>query len=271
VVKTSGIVKTSGRVILLGTMSTADESAQENMCWSNFVGVQSVDSTVAMNGAANASSIPMTTLGTSVAGWEHCHLAPAAITVQIMYPTSVQRAGGIAYIGRLKTLPELSDNTRTWDTFADQFVSYNTPRLCAGGKLALRGVQVSAIPYDMTDLSDFTQLRELSAGTFTWSNTRAQDFRGFAPIVIVNDLTVEGEFGMELHAPMDLLVTVEWRVRFDPSNPAQAGHILRKPASEGAWAHAVKAASDMGHGVMDIVEAVATAGEEAGEYAWEGM
>jgi hypothetical protein len=271
VVKTSGIVKTTGRVIILGTMSSSDEGAQEGFNWCNNIGVESVDSTLSMNGVNNTKNFPMTTLGLSVAGWENCHLTPAAITVQLMYPVSVQRAGGIAYIGRLKTLPELGNNGRTWDTFANQFISYNTPRLCAGGKLALRGVQMSAIPYDMTDLSDFTALRELATGTFTWADARAQDFRGFAPMVIVNDLTIEGETGMELHAPIDLLVTVEWRVRFDPSNPAQAGHTLRRPASEGAWAHAVKAASDMGHGVVDIVEAVAAAGEEAGEYAWEGL
>lgn len=271
-VKTTATVTTSGRVIILGPIGESALGGNEGFNWANLIGLESVDQGLAMNATNNTRPIRMTSLGTTVAGWEYCQLTPAAITVQVMYTSPLQRSGGVAYIGRMKTLSDLSNNTRTWNEFAAQFISYNTPRLCAGGKLCLRGVQCSAVPYNMNALSEFTSLRDLTDDDFTWDDGRTTDFKGFAPIMIVNDLTRDTDTELiQLHAPLTLLVTVEWRVRFDPSNPAQASHSMRKPTTDGAWASAVKGASDMGHGVVDIVEAVADLGVDAGEYAWEGM
>jgi hypothetical protein len=266
VVRTTTTVQSDSRVIIIGAMRTADPNAGDDMRWTNLVGVQSISSAVAMNAVGNTGTFSMLSLATTAGlvqpGWENCQLTPAAVTVQIMFPSPIAQAGGIARIGRLHTLPNLENNTRTWDAFAEQFVSYNAPRLCAGGKLALRGVKMSAIPYNMNELSDFTPLQPLSDATFTWNASRAQEFAGFCPMVIVNDLTTLN--GVEVDAGvLDLLITIEWRVRFDPSNPAQAAHVSHTPTAERVWHQAVRTVEATGHGVHDIVEDLADYGAEA--------
>jgi hypothetical protein len=219
-----------------------------------------------MNAATNANADVFSAMGSSlgvdVAGWENVSLVPSAFTIQVMYPEPVGTAGGMVRIGRLKTLPNLTGNTRTWDAFAEQFTSYSAPRLCSGGKLALRGVQVSAVPYDMNALSDFTPLDTLSDSSFTWSGSGSLlgtlHADGFAPIVIVQDGT---------SGDLRVLVTCEWRVRFDPSNPAMAAHVSYKPGSQSLWTQAISDAEAAGNGVLDIAEAVAEAGEMAGRAA----
>jgi hypothetical protein len=242
-------------------MQSADSTGQERPVWTSFAGVECVNGLLPMNGNANTKPIPMLPMadkdGVIQSGWGNCEVVPAAFTVQIMYPSPVGTAGGVARIGKLKTKSALKDNSRTWATFADQFTSYNAPRLCAGGKLCLRGVQVSATPYDMSDLADFTPLRGLSDDEFSWNAGRAQEFAGFAPIVIVNDLSTADP---PLQGGLEYLITIEWRVRFDPSNPAQAAHVLRPPCTESMWAKAVAGVEAAGHGVFDIAERVAEFG-----------
>jgi hypothetical protein len=245
-------------------MQFSDASAQERPLWSSYVGVESVNAALAMNGTTNTKAIAMESLqdatGAVQPGWENCEITPAAFTVQIMYPSAVGTAGGVARIGKIHTKSSLKNNSRTWTTFGDQFTSYNAPRLCAGGKLCLRGVTVSGTPYDMTDLSDFTPLRVAPNAPFAWDNNRAQEFAGFSPIVIVNDLSTNGPDGAPIVGALEYLITVEWRVRFDPSNPAQAAHQLRPPSSDATWAKAVSMVESTGHGVFDIAERVADFG-----------
>jgi len=261
VVRTTTLHRSSAPVVILGPMQSADTTAQERPVWSSFVGVECVNPGAAMNAPNNTVPIPMMALadtsGAIQSGWSNCELVPAAYTVQIMYPSPVGTAGGVARIGKLKTKSHLKDNARTWNAFADQFTSYNAPRLCAGGKLCLRGVQASATPYDMADLADFTPLRAVESIPFTWTTNRAQEFAGFAPIVIVNDLSTADP---PLLGGLEYLITVEWRVRFDPSNPAQAAHVLRPPSTESMWAKAVAGVEAAGHGVFDIAERVAEFG-----------
>jgi hypothetical protein len=264
VVRTTTLHRTNAKVVILGPMQLSDDSAQERPLWSTFAGVESVDHSLPMNGPANCRPIPMEPMATSAGviqpGWEQCELTPAAFSVQIMYPSPVGTAGGVARIGKLHTKSSLKNNTRTWDAFADQFTSYNAPRLCAGGKLCLRGVQASCTPYDMSDLADFTPLRAVAATNFQWNNARAQEFAGFSPIVICNDLSTGGPDGAPIDGGIEYLITCEWRVRFDPSNPAQAAHVLRSPSSDSTWARAVAAVESAGHGVFDIAERVAEFG-----------
>jgi len=167
-------------------------------------------------------------------------------------------SGGIAYIGKLKSLPSLANSTRTWEAFSDEFISYNYPRLCSGGKLALRGVTVSAVPYNMSDLADFQPMFTYSTAGFTWDGGTGEsgiEHCGFAPIVISKDSDMT----------LQVLVTVEWRVRFDPSNPAQASHKLYKPSSDLQWAKHV--AEETMRGTEDIAEFVADAGVDAAAIA----
>ena len=63
---------------------------------------------------------------------------------------------------------------------------------------------------------------------------------------------------------LQLLVTCEWRVRFDPTNPAQATHTMHKPSTDQQWHQAVSTAMSTGNGVKDIVEVVAALGKTVG-------
>lgn len=264
VIRTTKLHRTTAAVIIIGATQTSDPTVGERPWWSPHVGIESANPGLPMNDPNNALPIQMTPIvdnaGNVQTGWEACELVPAAITVQVMFPSPVGTAGGVCRIGKFKTLSNLSNNSRTWNTFGDQFTAYNAPRLCAGGKLCLRGVTASCTPYDMSDLADFTPMRPLPNFAFTWSDVRAQHFAGFSPIVIFNELSTSEP---PLVGQLDLLITVEWRVRFDPQNPAQASHKNYQPSSDAAWSKAVTAVESAGHGVADIVETVA----EYGAYA----
>jgi len=184
-------------------------------------------------------------------------MVPAAITLQVMNGDALQTTNGIAYIGRSKTVLDLMGDARTWETVLKQLVSYSAPRLCSAGKLALRGVQVNAVPNNLSVLSDFVPRRIKNTGTYAWTEDpevtagRAeQDFEGFAPIFVYNPDQIALKY----------LLTIEWRVRFDPFNPAYAGHSQHMPASEAAWAHAVQMEENKGSGVTDIMEDLAEFG-----------
>lgn len=61
-------------------------------------------------------------------------------------------------------------------------------------------------------------------------------------------------------AQISLLITVEWRVRFDISNPAVASHTHHGVSSDLSWERAIRRASDALPGVVDIVQKVANVG-----------
>ncbi len=181
-------------------------------------------------------------------------MVPAAITVQIMNGESMQNANGIAYIGRSKTVLDLMGDPRTWDTLMKELVSYSAPRLCSAGKLALRGVQVNAIPNNMSVLSDFVPRRISPNGGQVWKESHFPvDFEGFGPIFIYNPDNINLKY----------LITIEWRMRFDPLNPAYSGHSSYTPASEATWSKVINEAESLGHGVVDIADVPADIGMAA--------
>ncbi len=181
-------------------------------------------------------------------------MVPAAYTVQIMNTESMQNADGICYIGRAKTVLDLFGDSRTWDTVMKELVSYSAPRLCSGGKLALRGVEVNAVPNNMSVLSDFVPRRIPSSGDQIWGETGVQsDIEGFGPIFVYNPNRIQ----------LQALVTIEWRMRFDPLNPAYAGHTVHTPAAESTWSKVISYAEAAGNGVRDIADVVADIGRAA--------
>lgn len=264
VIRTTSKHTVTQNYTIWGPTTQRDSTATE--FWTNIIGVGDVDDTLAMSTQLNTTAITDSTFGTIgavAAGWDQCMLTPAAFTIQVMNSTPVTSAGGIAYIGKMKTLPDLAGSGRTWSQFGDQFIAYNYPRLCSGGKLALRGVTVSAVPYNMSDLADFRAVFTHSTGDFTWNGGAglgSLEFAGFAPIVIAKTSEM---------ASLEVLVTVEWRVRFDPSNPAQASHKLYQPSSDASWAAHVAAESL--RGTEDIAETIADVGVEAAGVALAGI
>jgi len=204
------------------------------------------------------------------AGLSGCTLVPAALSVQVMNPEALQTSTGIVYIGRMHTQPTLKATSQSWTDFATNFISYNNPRLCSAGKLALRGVQVDAVPFNMSVLSDFkgvmkiSDISPLSNFLTTWDGlaptdssqvqvARAGQNKGFAPIVVHNPEGVSLQY----------LVCTEYRVRFDPTNPAQASHVTHPVTSDQTWGRILRNMEAAGNGALDIAEKVAHFGMRA--------
>lgn len=252
VVRTSAIVNTTaqlGFACSFADMNAAAIGGLEAPTWSKTCWVE--EAIIGPINAANAAYRQVFP-GIDALG-PACSLVPAALTVQVMCPTALTGASGIVYIGRSHAQYDLAGSTRTWDQIGQNFVSFMAPRLCSAGKLALRGVKVSSYPLDMSDLADFRPYDGVSAGAFTFDANQRMNASGLAPIVIYNPNNVS----------LQLVITMEWRVRFDMENPAASTHTTHTPASDSLWSKLSAASAAMGHGVVDIAEDTAVIGAEA--------
>jgi len=242
VVRTTQVVTSAQQLVIIGPLynKTADR-------WCDLAGFGFTDGNKTVGDANNTVLFPFGSLRNNSA-WGAAQATPSACSLQLMNPNALQTTAGIVYIGRMRTVlrpsEDLSDKV---NVLANRLVSYNNPRLCSAAKLAFRGVQIDLVPYNMNSLSNFTLQ---SADTFTQYGASSPDPNGFAPAFIYNPS------GLNLQ----LLVCFEWRVRFDPSNPAQATHVHHPPASEGMWAQAQHVAESIGNGVVDIADKVAETG-----------
>lgn len=263
VVRTTQLITTTSKINLFGTF-TETSDARRGKQWSSICCLRDVTASLAINSAAgsgNAQFLPFQTLNASN-GWDNCSITPAAFTIQVMNPKALQGANGVARIARLRFMPDLRDDTRTWEAFGEECSSYNQPRLCAAAKLALRGVKVDAMPFDMSALSGFTALKSYPAAiTGVYNEDFALEPSGFAPIMMLMDDAMVTAGGL------DVLVTCEWRVRFDPSNPAQGTHQRYPVSSDSTWNSILSKMERGGHGVVDIAEDIAEAGAAVGTAA----
>lgn len=256
VIRTTDIVNTNREAMLFGCFKGPAQQFSET-AWLTTIAasnpnVLGLDVPIG-NAADGGNALFYTSSALAASGISGARMVPAAITVQVMNGENMQNADGIAYIGRSKTVLDLMGDTRTWRTVMEELVSYSAPRLCSGGKLALRGVQVNAIPNNMSVLSDFVPRRVADSGIKVWGDgigAYSADFEGFGPIFVYNP----DKIGLKY------LVTIEWRMRFDPLNPAYAGHSMHTPASESTWNKVIGEAESVGHGVMDIADVVADVG-----------
>jgi len=246
VVRTTQRIGVNDDLMVFGLFSEQDLHVSPRV-WSKTIAVSSVVVGNPVGGAANTNLFPLEGLGSVGEAFMAC---PAAITVQIMNPEALQTSQGIVYIGRSSSQYELGGSARTWTDLGEQFVNFMSPRLCSAAKLVLRGVQVSSYPLDMSEISNFRTLRDAAASPFTWGGSTLA-LAGFAPIVVYNPSGVLLEY----------LVTVEWRVRFDPGTLAAGSHVQHPMQSEQVWDRVVRTATAVGHGVQDICEKVAQAGE----------
>jgi hypothetical protein len=185
-------------------------------------------------------------------------LCPAAVSVQILGNDSLQTANGQLAAAVCPVRMDFRGTTRTWSDIESQFISYFRPRLMSAGKIVLRGVQMDSHPLSMSDVSSFRGAKEVTAALnpagvvpAAWSLDAAPyDTCGWAPMVIYNPDNTS----------LSLLITMEWRVRFDISNPAVASHSHHGVSSDVAWEKHIAAATRQLPGVLDIVEKVATTG-----------
>jgi len=218
--------------------------------WTDIAGIKFKDDALDVGSAGNVELIKFTALDN--ASWNGAQIVPAAFSIQIMNPNALQVTSGIVYIGRVRTSLKPSETlTKKVADLANQLLSYNNPRLCSAAKLAFRGVQIDLVPFNMSELANFTIRGQDS---FTQYGAASPNPYGFAPAFIWNPNKISLQF----------LIACEWRVRFDPSNPAQATHIHHPPASESVWARAQQFAESVGNGVIDIADRVANTGMAVG-------
>jgi len=255
VVRTTKIFTSGDLVNVFGTAIDINGSWSTTICWS------CVDAAAAINGANNTRITNINAPG-SQPGTVNSTLTcvPSAISVQVMQTRPLQATQGLVYAGVCPAQMSLIDNSRTWDSFSGGFTSYFKPRLMTNPKLALKGVQMNSYPLNMSAISNFEAVQPHGDGVTTWTSgnssaSSGQYITGWAPIVVIN----------QGHAtdPLTFAVTVEWRVRFDFSNPAVSSHRHYPVTSDRVWDGMVRAASSLGNNVREITDLVANAGQAA--------
>jgi len=247
VVRTTEIFPSGSQFNLFGPMMAKD--ATGNQTWSNICAISSgatnwegrADHPVNQAGATIRRTFESMSPGSW--SWNNVKVTPAAYTVKIMNPEALQTTSGIVYIGRAKQMLNPGGDTRTYEQLAQSLVSYSTPELCAAGRLAMRGVKVDAVPYDINALADFRTMSLNANGNFSWEDDSLM-YDGFAPIFVYNPNKVNLQF----------MVCCEWRVRFDPGSPAYATHAYHQPSTLGYWDRVQRLGSALGNGVMDLAE-----------------
>jgi hypothetical protein len=232
---------------IVGTFSVYGTGANDGD-WTEIVLLSDVNSGLDINAAGNAriKTVDLGGLGAAAT------LVPSALSVQLMCPTALQTASGIVYAGVMSTQAGLANRTETWDSYMEKFVQFQSPRLLSTAKLALRGVQINSYPLNMAKVSEFTKLERNADTEVTY--TSGFEAEGWAPIVIYNP---QG-------ADLELLITVEYRIRFDLDHPASASHVHHPVSSDSTWDRMVRGAVSLGHGVVDIADTVANAGMAVG-------
>jgi len=246
-------VQANHHAFFIGAFSTEDGALYRSK-WANVCMLASVNSGLAMVAANNLQTYGYVSMGDQA--WSFASVAPAAVTVQVMNPNALQTTSGIVYMGRLRTNATLSSQAATWAEYFNNFVSYSQPRLCSAAKLAMRGVKISAVPYNMAEMANINDRRTVTDGAYTWDHTTVEGTLnpcGFAPMCVYNPDGIN----------LDFLITTEWRVRFDPSNPAMAGAIRHPASTDQFWSRALAALEAAGHGVVDIADTVSTVGSYA--------
>jgi hypothetical protein len=248
----------TARDLIFGTFRVVEESTTSAGDWSNVCCVEAVNGVLAISAASNAfrHCLP---LSPAAFGSSALTAVPSALTVQVMNPEALSITSGIIYGAIMTTQAKVLDRTEPWDSYSDNFIAFQAPRLMSAGKLALRGVKASTYPLSMSQLSEFTELRvyDDALTTMTSSNNGAFEPAGFAPILVNNPQGVALEY----------LVTMELRVRFDLLNPASAGHTHHPVSSDATWDSLVRKAVALGHGFVDIADTVANVGAAAAKVA----
>jgi len=243
------------RFALFGPVMNTSAITSDGGRWTN---AYCLSANVSLSSLRNSTNgVIMDTFGSmSSSSWEAASVTPAAFSIQILNPEALQDSSGMVYIGRCKNKVNMSqgDNNSSFQDLVDNLVSYSNPRMCSAGKLALRGVQVDGVPNNMSELAKFTTIKSTPQTLITLDSTNAEHQEGFNPIFIYNPNAVD----------LQVLVCCEWRVRFDPSNPAYAACKMRKPSTDSSWAAHMESAVALGSGVVDIVEQVARVGRAAG-------
>lgn len=261
VVRTSFLTLTNSRCGIIGTFKTrqrnpgnAGGKSPLPGGWTNCVmateeGVGAINSTTSTG--FHFAPFPG---GSAQRGESSFTCCPAAISVQIMGPEAIGVASGQLLAAVAPVRLDLSADPRTWEQVQADLTAYFRPRLLSAGKISLRGVQMDSHPLSMNDVSSFEPLLHVAPNPNTTTPEAWQEEQpypcGWAPMYFVNPT----------QTPLQLLISVEWRVRFDLGNPAVSTHEHHGVSSDMAWDQHIRRAADALPGVVDIVEKVANTG-----------
>lgn len=208
VIRTTQVISSDAPLMILGPVYDPDTSS-----WTNILGYGALDVGKKWTDANNLYRYVFETMKNDT--WKAAQVTPAAFSVQLMNPGALQSTQGIVYAGRIRTSYKVTSQDGQVNNSAQQLLSYNMPRLMASAKLAFRGTQVDAVPFNMSRLAEFTAVTGFDAGT-TAVTGKGADFSGFNPQFYYNP----GKISLQY------LVCCEWRVRFDPSNPADRKSVV---------------------------------------------
>lgn len=247
VIRLNTRIQSNQRVILFGAFRGLDSTGK--LSWTTNCAVNSIANPVPPSDGileqGNTGFIRYSLTGSAEATLTNSLVVPSAVTVQIMNPEAVQTSTGIITASRAFQVLDWAGETSSWTTKVEQLQSYTSPRLMSAAKLAFRGVRIDAIPYNMNSLSDFRPFNQGAQGQTAWvRDTDTPDLDGFAPIWVYNPSQVN----------LDYLITTEYRVRFDPENPAHAAHTQYPVASDVTWQKHINSMTQEGHGVKDIAD-----------------
>jgi hypothetical protein len=238
------MVLAMGSYMQIGAFRSFDKDQWTNVCM-----IESKTSTDPVNTGGNTLRHVVPVPGGDLSG-STLTVVPAAVSVQIMNPSALQTTYGIMAGAVCHTQLDVNDRVETYDDLSTEVLSYFKPRLMAAAKLALRGVQANSYPLNMSSIADFKPIKQLTSADTSMNGTDVYP-EGWAPIVLLNPNRVR----------LQLLISIEWRVRFDLGNPAVASHAHHGVTSDGAWDSAIQKAVSLGNGMLDIAEKVATVGQ----------
>lgn len=253
VIRTTRTFSTNAAAVIVGTYAV--NTGTGTWKWRNVCAIEDVARGTAINGASNSKyfSIPFATIGAGSSAFECC---PAALSVQVINNEALQTSTGTALITRVNQSLDLNGKTDTWDNVCGGIMEFFPPRVCSAGKLALRGVETTSYPLNMSEFSFFAPMEVTNTDdVFTVANGLVVP-AAFAPIVIYQPTATTFN--------LTYVVTVEWRVRFDPLNMAAGSHTHHAHTPDSWFSQAIKDMSTAGHGVCDIVENVANMGSQLG-------
>lgn len=249
VVRTTNLISSTAKYMQFGAFR---EHATKK--WTNVCMIEDVDAANPVNQGGNTNRFVVPVPGGTLAG-SSLSVVPAAVSVQIMNPEALQTTTGIIAGAVCQTQFDINGRTETYNDLSTEFISFFKPRLLSAAKLALRGVQANAYPLNMSSIADFTPLTPYTENPFTLNGASIYP-EGWSPIVIVNSDGVA----------LQLLVSIEWRVRFDIGNPAVASHTHHGVTPDNSWDASLRHAVSLGNGIMDIVEKVASVGQAVAPY-----
>lgn len=238
VIRATRIFNSSQAVHLFGFwMNSGMQNSPEE--FTEVCSIASGNVNSAMNAGGNTNRYGIST------GLAGMHVAPAAITVRISNPNALQTTSGMVNVGQTTAITDIRDYTVTWATYVNSLIAQSHPAAFGAAQLAIKSVDVTAVPVEIDDLCSFKQMNTISDGVVTLASANnAETLAGFAPVYVYNPSGIN----------LSYEVMCEYRVRPGSGSPFHSSMKLHKPSSDKHWYDAIV---DVIKGGIAVTEAVA--------------